>query len=150
MTNTTATNDLSELKKSAEAGNADAQFKLAGCYLDGIGVKQDKAEFNKWALLAAKGGLRKAMYPVVDYFLWDNDIVNAFAWANAFNYSTGEVESKQIKVIRSNLERMINSINAMAKADKTKAVQLTREVTSKYCSGSIYSLASAGNFGVSL
>ena len=47
-------------RKAAEQGDADAQFVLGVCYLEGVGITQDKTEAMKWLQKAAKQGHEKA------------------------------------------------------------------------------------------
>lgn len=46
--------------KAARQGHAQAQFRLAGCYLDGIGVAGNMADAVKWYRLAAGQGVASA------------------------------------------------------------------------------------------
>ena len=54
--------DIDELKKQAEQGDAEAQFKLGVCYDNGNGVPQSDTEAVKWWSLAAKQGCVEANY----------------------------------------------------------------------------------------
>ena len=54
--------DLEELRKKAEAGDAEAQSSLGFCYQHGQGVPRDKAEAVKWYCLAAEQGFAKAQH----------------------------------------------------------------------------------------
>ena len=47
-------------RKAAEQGDAEAQYKLGGCYLDGEGVARDKTEALKWWRKAAEQGHEEA------------------------------------------------------------------------------------------
>lgn len=51
-----------ELVKRAEAGNADAQFRLGCCYYDGIGVARDGTKGMKWFAKSAEQGNSHAQY----------------------------------------------------------------------------------------
>jgi len=53
---------LDELRKKAEAGEADAQFNLGCCYYNGEGVAKDDAEAVKWYCKAAEQGNAAAQY----------------------------------------------------------------------------------------
>ena len=46
--------------RAAELGNAEAQYKLGVCYLNGDGVKKDRTEALKWLREAAERGHAKA------------------------------------------------------------------------------------------
>ncbi len=51
-----------EVKKLAEMGRADAQFRLGKMYYNGDGVRQDKSETVKWIRKAAEQGHAEAQY----------------------------------------------------------------------------------------
>src|ERR1017187_744450 len=53
---------LDNLRKRAEAGVADAQYKLARMYLSGDGVPKDAAEAAKWHTKAADQGFAAAVF----------------------------------------------------------------------------------------
>ena len=73
-------------RKSAEQGNAGAQFKVGWSYFEGIGVQKDSAEAAKWFRKSAEQGnaipqfFIGAMYANGDGVL--KDIVQAHAWMN--------------------------------------------------------------------
>lgn len=50
------------LRKSAEQGNADAQYRLGFCYRCGYGVSKDYTEVVKWYRKAAEQGNADAQY----------------------------------------------------------------------------------------
>lgn len=56
------TTALNEWHPLAEQGNARAQANIAAMYDTGTGVKQNKAEAERWYLLAAKQGNANAQY----------------------------------------------------------------------------------------
>jgi TPR repeat protein len=45
-----------DLKKKAEAGNADSQYNLGLCYANGLGIGKNLTEAVKWYQLAANQG----------------------------------------------------------------------------------------------
>ena len=51
---------ITELRKTATQGNADAQCNLGLMYYNGEGVPQNKAEAIRWYRLSAKQGLVQA------------------------------------------------------------------------------------------
>lgn len=53
--------NIAETKKAAEQGNAKAQYTLALCYAEGVGVAQDPVEAVKWYRKAAKQGHEMAI-----------------------------------------------------------------------------------------
>ncbi|NLN92153.1 MAG: sel1 repeat family protein [Candidatus Hydrogenedens sp.] len=54
--------DIEVLKKSAEAGDSQAQYNLAISYYRGQGVEKDKAEAVRWFRKAAEQGHSKAQF----------------------------------------------------------------------------------------
>jgi hypothetical protein len=66
---TVAAEDLEALRKKAEAGDAVAQFNLAGIYANGRGVAKNDAEAAKWCRMAAEAGDVKAQYKLGG--MWD-------------------------------------------------------------------------------
>ena len=54
--------DINALKKSAEQGDAKAQYNLGVCYYNGNGVEKDYQEAVKWWRKAAEQGDAKAQY----------------------------------------------------------------------------------------
>jgi TPR repeat protein len=55
--------DISELKKSAESGDAAAQARLAGYLFDGkYGLTTNRVEAYKWASVAVLSGDKSASY----------------------------------------------------------------------------------------
>ena len=54
--------DIAALRKKAEAGDAEAQYNLGECFLNGDGVAKDMAEAVKWWRKAAEQGAVWAQY----------------------------------------------------------------------------------------
>lgn len=62
--------DIAELRRSANRGNAIAQNNLGVAYADGNGVEQDHAEAAKWFRKAAEQGNATAQFHLgISYFL---------------------------------------------------------------------------------
>ena len=57
-----AAQGLADLRASAEAGDAEAQFNLGGMYVTGVGVPQDAAAAVAWYRYAAEQGHARAQY----------------------------------------------------------------------------------------
>ena len=96
---------IAELRKKAEAGNADAQTSLGVRYNIGKGVSKDYKEAVKWFRKAAEQG-----YPNAQYFLGGmylngkggpKDYIQAYAWWNLATSSGNEKAKKG----RDSLER---------------------------------------------
>ncbi len=52
----TNTDSVKSYLLAAEQGNADAQYNLGKCYLEGIGVEKDEAQAKRWLQKAADNG----------------------------------------------------------------------------------------------
>ena len=57
-----AKGDVAELRKVAEQGDAQAQFRLGVCYAKGDGVAEDLREAVKWFRKAAEQGDAKGQF----------------------------------------------------------------------------------------
>ena len=53
---------LTDIRKAAEQGNADAQFNLGWMYYEGEGVPKDDAEAARWFLKSAEQGIATAQF----------------------------------------------------------------------------------------
>jgi localization factor PodJL len=75
---------LADLRRSANAGEAAAQFALAARYASGDGVEQDWAEAFKWFKLAAEQGMPTAQHNLAVMYErsrgTDQDLEQAAAW----------------------------------------------------------------------
>ena len=54
--------DIPQLKRDAEAGDAIAQYNLGLCYANGNGVEVDLSETVRWLRKAAEQGLPQAQF----------------------------------------------------------------------------------------
>ncbi len=76
-----------DLRRAAEAGDAEAQVRLAGHYMEGLGVPQDDVEAAKWYLAAAEQGNALAQYNTASFMFQGRgvpeDKVAAMAWLRA-------------------------------------------------------------------
>ena len=64
-----ADDSLDALRKTADQGDADAQYNLGTMYNSGKGVTKDSIEANKWFRKAAQHGNAKAQYIVGNWYL---------------------------------------------------------------------------------
>ncbi len=74
--------------KAAEQGHAEAQAKLASCYIKGHGVTQDYDKAMEWYTKAAKQGYYKAMKMISDCYKYGygvtQDDAEAKKWHDAY------------------------------------------------------------------
>lgn len=65
---------VEELKKSAQAGNKDAQYELGMMYFDGNGVARNYSTAFQYLKPLAEAGYTKAYYPVADMYHRGNGV----------------------------------------------------------------------------
>ena len=63
-----AVDPLDDVKRAAEQGDSEAQYKLGCCYDSGNGVKIDPQEAMSWWTKAAKQNNPKAQYELGEYY----------------------------------------------------------------------------------
>ena len=68
------------LKAAAEAGDAEAMYKVAMAYLMGEGVAEDEAQYQRWVLRAAQAGSTDAMCAMGEDCAGDGDMAAAEQW----------------------------------------------------------------------
>ncbi len=66
------------VKKAAEAGLPDAQYKLATLYEGGKGVKESMPEAFRWTERAAQAGNRKAMHNMGLYYYYGDGTAQSY------------------------------------------------------------------------
>ena len=75
---------IADLRKRAEAGHAEAQFKLGLSYYSGEGVPKDEKEAVKWHRKAATQGFAEAQRRLGYQYHFGKgatkDLVKAYAW----------------------------------------------------------------------
>lgn len=69
------------LERDAKKGDADAQFQLANCYRQGLGVLRDISQAHKWYLLAAKNKHADALFQLGELY-WLN-LIGKSDWSEA-------------------------------------------------------------------
>ena len=112
--------DLTETRRLAEQGDADAQFNLGVMYANGEGVLKDEAEAVRWYRLSADQGNASAQnnlglrYANGEGVLKDS--VLAHMWFNIAGANGNEAARKR----RDNLER------DMTRDEITRATELAR------------------------
>ena len=78
--------DLEQLRKAAEQGDAETQYNLGYMYDKGEGVPENDREAVKWFRKAAEQGYALAQYGLALMYANDDgvgkDYVKAYAWAN--------------------------------------------------------------------
>ncbi|MDO4857553.1 MAG: hypothetical protein Q4A17_06390 [Thermoguttaceae bacterium] len=71
---------FTEIKKLAEAGDAEMQFELSRCYSRGTGVEENEAESNKWLLKSAENDFPKACAKLGFHSFLDQNYSDAKKW----------------------------------------------------------------------
>ena len=76
--------ELEQLMRDAEQGDAEAQYELAICYRNGSGVEEDLEKYIYWLRLSAEQGLGHAIYRMCLNYAWgtgvEKDIEKAKYW----------------------------------------------------------------------
>ena len=82
--NTLTQEELEKLIQDAEQGDAEAQYELAFCYLNGYGVEKDLEKHIYWLRLSAEQGWSHAIYRMCLNYAWgigvEKDIEEAKYW----------------------------------------------------------------------
>ena len=86
--------ELEQLKRDAEQGDAEAQYELAICYRNGSGVEEDLEKYIYWLRLSAEQGWGHAIYRMcLNYafgFCVERDCEKAKYW-----YLKGENDTEE-------------------------------------------------------
>lgn len=116
---------LSDIRRSAEQGNPEAQFALGTLYRDGQGVEQDLAETMKWWQKAAEGGYVDAQFALGNIYSGGygiaKDYVLSFMW---FDITATRTETPWLAPIaRSNRDALVQRMTAeqLTKAKRMSA-----------------------------
>ena len=120
-----ATQELADLRASAEAGEAQAQYNLGVRYTVGEGVPQDYVEAVAWYRRAAEQGHAAAQFNLGGRYGTGEgvpqDYVEAHMWLNlAASRSSGEQRERVVTARDAVAERM-------TPADLSEAQRLARE-----------------------
>ena len=111
--------DMATLRRQAEQGDMNAQFRLGNCYRMGEGVLENKAEGIKWIRKAAEQGQVGAQFNLgMCYYKGDGlteDIVEADKWM----LLAGAAGEEQAGAVRKILVEKMNAAQVIAA--KTKA-----------------------------
>ena len=99
--------ELEQLKRGAELGDAEAQYQLGSCYGNGLGVEIDMMEAVQWFTLAAEQGLAMAQYTLGNCYYYsygvDYDCTKAAEWyLKAADQGLARAQCSLGKVERSN------------------------------------------------
>ena len=117
-----SSDDFESIRKLAEQGDSDAQFKLGCCYYYRQGVPKNYKEAVKWYRRSAEQGNGDAQLSLgISYFKGEGiarDYVLAYMW---FNLSLAEDNKAEAKEILDALEPI------MTREQIGKAQQLSRE-----------------------
>ena len=76
--------ELEQLMRDAEQGDAEAQYELAICYRNGSGVEEDLEKYIYWLRLSAEQGWSHAIFRMCLNYAWgtgvEKDIEKAKYW----------------------------------------------------------------------
>lgn len=79
-----AQTSIDETRKKAEAGDVEAQMKMATTYYYGYGMEANQAEGAKWYQMAAEQGHLKAIYILGELYYYgsgvEQDVTKAIEW----------------------------------------------------------------------
>ena len=97
--------DINALKKSAEQGDAKAQYNLGVCYYNGYGVEKDYQEAVKWYHKAAEQGDAMAQFNLGLCYDYGNGIprnkIEAYIWYVLSFKNGNDYVNKNIKRLES-------------------------------------------------
>ena len=105
---------LVELKYNAQAGNADAQYKLALAYENGDGMEKDPSEAVQWFRKAAEQGHAESQYRT-GLFCADNgvqDLSEAATWLRKAVAQGHVGASKILKIVEMKLSAQAGNADA--------------------------------------
>lgn len=99
--------DINALKKSAEQGDAKAQYNLGVCYYNGNGVEKDYQEAVKWYRKAAEQGIAEAQCNLGLCYDEGRGViqnkVKAYAWYALSSKNGDDVGNKNMKLLEKEL-----------------------------------------------
>jgi TPR repeat protein len=98
---------LRELRRRAEAGDAESQFELGAKYASGDEVRQDYAEAVKWFTRAADGGQVLAAATLGAYY-WAGrgvlqDDISAYMWSSIAKDGGDEASKYRLAILRARM-----------------------------------------------
>ena len=124
-----AAEDFAEIKKKAEAGDADAQYNLGMKYLDGKGVPRDYTEAVNLLQSAAMQGDARAQFELGGMYNKGQGVQSSFIYAHVWwnlAAASGHQEAK------SRLDYLETSMSTQSMAE---AMKLARELFAKLPKG---------------
>ena len=117
---------------AAQDGNAEAQFLLGKCYLDGTGVEQDFNKAEKWLKKAADQGHAEAQFLLGKCYQYgkgvEQDFDKAMKWI-AMAADQGHAEAKEVCIFDrlDAFERLVDNADIPLERWESDAAELTAE-----------------------
>jgi len=117
---------------AAQDGNAEAQFLLGKCYMDGTGVEQDFNKAEKWLKKAADQGHAEAQFLLGKCYQYgkgvEQDFDKAMKWI-AMAADQGHAEAKEVCIFDrlDAFERLVDNADIPLERLESDAAELTAE-----------------------
>lgn len=108
--------------KAAEAGHKEAQFRLGQCYMNGIGIKEDRAVGTAWVRKSAEDGDSKKRVKLAEILL---DSSSEVEWQEGRKLAI-QLKKEMNKVLPNN-----NEENKKATIGKVEEINKKESVTDK-------------------
>ncbi|POG73296.1 hypothetical protein GLOIN_2v1477076 [Rhizophagus irregularis DAOM 181602=DAOM 197198] len=108
-------NESIKLLKLAKEGNSDAQYNLAICYMDGLGIQKNEKRAFDWLLKSEQNVLRKLVSIDSDQHLDEltnyKCLPNSNEWIKYILESNNKNPEKVLKIMENHKENIILDIN---------------------------------------
>ena len=122
-----------EWKLSAEQGDVDAQFNIAGMYQEGQGVPQDYAEAVKWYQKAAEQGAFRAQFNLGVFYANGLGVPQNSVLAHMWFYLAASDRTGTVRELA--LENLGDITSIMTPEQLTEAQRLARNWKPKESGG---------------
>lgn len=121
--------DVAEVRKQAEAEDAEAQYKLGGMYDNGSGVPRDAVEAVKWYRMAAEQGYCPAQSMLGSMYTLGRgvpkDDILAYSWFNlASSQGLAVAEAQRDSLAKSMTPEQIAEAQKISREFKPKSEKI--------------------------
>ena len=121
---------LAWVKKAADQGFPEAQYKIGTGYRTGFALPMDRSEAVKWYQKAAKQGHVKAQYYLGELLAngqgVDEDYITSYAWMFLAKSANDEQAEKNIKILEREMSK--EQLNEA----KTLVAELQKQIFNKW------------------